>query len=131
MSAPCMSLIVKDNTPMSSDDNLPPTQYLVMEVLAARYRLGESLWTFPSTCRPAIHRLAGIGYVRYKSGVTENTERVWLTPGGIAAWQLDSPYPPLASGGIVPQPNSLSMNLLHPERRGLFDGIAHLFSRRY
>ena len=29
-------------------DSLPPTQYLVLDVLAARYRLGENAWTFPA-----------------------------------------------------------------------------------
>jgi hypothetical protein len=35
-------------------DNLPASQYLVLEVLAARYRLGEPFWTFPSRFRRAL-----------------------------------------------------------------------------
>lgn len=30
----------------------------------------------------------------------------------------------------LPQPNEPTMNLLHPERLGLFEGIASLFRRR-
>ena len=36
-------------------DSLPPTQYLVLEVLAARARLGEACWTFPSRLKPALN----------------------------------------------------------------------------
>lgn len=81
-----------------SDEHVPPTQYLAMEVLAARYRLGESLWTFPSPCRAPLRALAARGWVRHKSGITEHTMRAWLTEAGIAAWALDQPYPPERMG---------------------------------
>jgi hypothetical protein len=66
-------------------DALPPTQYLVMEVLAARYRTGESCWTFPSRPTPAMRALEDIGAVRWKSGVVQNTVLVWL-PQGVGTW---------------------------------------------
>ena len=40
--------------PAADIDGLPPTQYLVMGVLAARARLGEPYWTFPSRLRPTM-----------------------------------------------------------------------------
>jgi hypothetical protein len=66
---------------MTSND-LPPTQYLVMEVLAARYRTGEVLWTFPSNLRPAMVLLARLGLIGWKSGVEALTIRAWLTDHG-------------------------------------------------
>lgn len=48
-------------------DPLPPTQYLVMEVLlAARYRLGEHHWTFPAKLRPALEALSRLGLLWWK-----------------------------------------------------------------
>src|SRR5882757_2966065 len=38
-------------------DKLPPTQQLVLDVLAARYRLGETMWTFSTNCQSAINAL--------------------------------------------------------------------------
>jgi hypothetical protein len=68
-------------------DGLPPTQYLIMDVLAARWRTGEHLWTFPT--RPGIvgaaHDLARAGLVGMKSGVAPKTIQVWLTDAGKAA----------------------------------------------
>lgn len=34
------------------------------------------------------------------------------------------------TGEDVPQPNTPSMNLLHPEKRGLIEGIAWLWQQR-
>lgn len=61
-----------------------PTQELVLEVLAARHRLGECIWTFSR--RPAItvalDQLAELGLVGYDSGVVERTWKAWLTDAG-------------------------------------------------
>lgn len=61
---------------------LPLTQYLVMEVLAARHRTGEDHWTFPTRATPAVRRLEGHRLVRWKSGIVEGTILVWLTDAG-------------------------------------------------
>ena len=45
--------------PQVDIDGLPPTEYLVMDVLAARARLGEPFWTVPSRMRPTMRALAG------------------------------------------------------------------------
>jgi hypothetical protein len=63
-------------------DDLTPTEYLVMEVLAARVRLGESHWTFPTRIRPALRSLEAKKLIGWKSGVVGNTCRAWLTLDG-------------------------------------------------
>lgn len=68
-------------------DTLPPLQYVVLDVLAARWRTGETLWTFParSNIVDAAHRLGRLGLVGVKGGVEPRTIRVWLTDAGKAA----------------------------------------------
>jgi hypothetical protein len=68
-------------------DSLPPTQYLIMDTLAARYRTGEHLWTFPTMpgIVRATHDLARAGLVGMKSGIGPKTIQVWLTDAGETA----------------------------------------------
>lgn len=73
-------------------DRLPPTQDLCMEVLAARYRLGEVLWTFDARCVKALDALASRGWVVVMSGNVEHTVRASLTDKGVEAWHLDRDY---------------------------------------
>lgn len=84
-------------------DNLPPTQYLVLEVLAARHRLGEQLWTFPS--RPAIRvaadQLASLGLIGWKGGVEPKTIRAWLTDAGRAAALMEGYESPDFKRGVA------------------------------
>ena len=75
-------------------DNLPPTQYLILEVLAARHRLGEQLWTFPTRLRSYVERLADLGLVGWKSGIAPKTVMVWLTEAGGRAAMDESYVPP-------------------------------------
>ena len=68
-------------------DALPPLQLMVLEVLAARYRLGEVLWTFTahtSTVR-AIRALEAAGLVTSMGGIVPRTIRASLTPSGVAS----------------------------------------------
>ena len=67
---------------MSTD--LPPTQYLIMDVLAARTRLGEAMWTFPTSVRPALNALRDRGFLWWKSGVGPYTCEAFLTDAGRA-----------------------------------------------
>jgi hypothetical protein len=64
---------------------LTPTQDLVMEVLAARWREGWSVWTFDARHRRTLEQLAARGLVHEKSGVIEKTWLGWLTDQGKAA----------------------------------------------
>jgi hypothetical protein len=74
--------------------NYPPTQHLVMEVLAARYRLGEPFWPFPQNCSKAVDALAEKGLVRIlKRHDIVGWMRVGITLKGIKEWGLDIRYP--------------------------------------
>jgi DNA-binding MarR family transcriptional regulator len=75
-------------------DKLPPTQYLVLEVLGARYRLGETMWTFPTSCTKAVAELEKLGLVTSMHGVTEHTFRVSLTEIAIGAMLSGTYLPP-------------------------------------
>lgn len=72
-------------------DALPPTQLLVLEVLAARHRLGERLWPFPSRLQPQIGALCRLGLVWEASGNVPYTVRAGLTDAGVEA-MLHGPY---------------------------------------
>lgn len=76
---------------------LTPTQELVMDTLAARYRTGENQWTFTSRVTPALRALEAAGYVNLMSGVTPNTIRASLTDTGRGAWLSASWVPPLVA----------------------------------
>lgn len=77
-------------------DRLPPTQFLILEVLAARHRLGETLWTFPASLKPAVAALDRLGLVWQASGVVEYTIRAGLTDAGRAACVSGDYVPPFA-----------------------------------
>lgn len=53
---------------MTDADQLPPTQYLIMEVLAARHRLGTPTWPFPRTLKHALTALEAAGLINHMSG---------------------------------------------------------------
>lgn len=63
-------------------DDLPPVQTLVLEVLAARTRLGEHFWTLPSNLRHHLGKLADAGLIEWSSSSTRDAVRAWLTDAG-------------------------------------------------
>lgn len=63
--------------------DLPPTQYLIMGVLAARHRLGEHLWTFPSNLAVPMRALEEQGLISVMHGITSGSIRARLTEAGI------------------------------------------------
>ena len=69
---------------------LSPTEYLIMDVLAARARLGETCWTFPSRLRPVIESLARCGLLWWKPGIVERTVLAFLTDAGRTAVLSDT-----------------------------------------
>lgn len=76
---------------MSETPTLPPTQYLMMEVLAARLRLGEPHWGFPQAMRSAVSGLVDLGYVDVvKDSDPAGAIRVALTDEGRSVWLSDS-----------------------------------------
>lgn len=71
---------------------MTPTQYLVMEVLAARWRLGFDYWTFPGdhpAYLKAIRALSLLGYIGYEHRDCNGNWLVGLSEQGIKAWKLD------------------------------------------
>ena len=80
-------------------ESLTPSEYLMMEVLAARHRLGEAWWTFPKDQSPTARKLEARGLVWSKSGVAQGTIRVCLTSTGVRAWKLDQECPNPGSDG--------------------------------
>lgn len=77
--------MTQPNPPVADTDELPPTQYLILEVLAARYRTGETVWTFPAKLRPQMEALERAGLIRWKSGVVYGTVLAWFTEQGQSA----------------------------------------------
>jgi len=71
-----------DTTPTPTEIVFSPTQDLILEVLIARYRLGENCWTFNSNLTKQMLALEDLGYVTWKSGIIYKTVLVWLTDKG-------------------------------------------------
>lgn len=59
--------------------DLTPTEELIIDVLVARFRLGDTLWTFDLRNAAALRRLESRGLINRMGGIVENTERAWLT----------------------------------------------------
>lgn len=74
--------------------DLPPAQYLIMEVLAARWRTGEPTWTFPQRLRPHVTALAAAGLVEWDRGGQPRTLLVWFTDRGRAVATTGTYEPP-------------------------------------
>jgi hypothetical protein len=60
-----------------------PTEELILDILVARYRLGDTLWTFESRNMAALRKLEARGLIETTSGVTENTIRASLTDAAL------------------------------------------------
>lgn len=80
----------------SETEDFTPSEELVMEVLVARWRLGERLWTFSSRQRKAIQSLAAKGYVNIINGNVVRTVRASLTEKAIAENLTYNYIPPVA-----------------------------------
>jgi len=61
---------------------LTPTEELILDVLAARFRTGESVWTFGSRTHAAAASLERKGLVALMAGQVERTYRASLTITG-------------------------------------------------
>lgn len=78
-------------------DKLPPTQYLVLEVLAARHRLGETTWSFPTSLERALLALQSAGLIATFGSTRPKTVRARLTDAGKSV-ALGSDYTPPNGG---------------------------------
>lgn len=72
---------------------MTPTEELILEVLAARYRTGESLWTFDTRHRSALKRLEERGLVTVRAGPTPHLQ-VRLTEAGRQECLMEGWRPP-------------------------------------
>jgi len=71
-------------------------QELILEVLIARLRLGENVWTFSSKIGKQLKELELAGWVGYKNGIVEDTFLVWPANEAARKELLAYPYnPPL------------------------------------
>lgn len=75
---------------------MTPTEDLFLETLAARIRLGESIWTFQARHRQTAEKLANLGIVGWKSGIVEDSILVWFTDRGKAECLSFAYIPPIA-----------------------------------
>lgn len=78
-------------------DKLPPTQYLILELLAARYRLGETYWTFTDRVRPAADKLQNAGLIEVGSSPAPYAFQARFTEAGRLAWLSGDYVSPLAA----------------------------------
>jgi hypothetical protein len=104
--------------------DLTPTAALVMEVLAARYRLGETHWTFDSRHTRAMRELEAANLIWWKGGSEPKTVRAFLTEAGRAKYLSATYVSPLDQPG-APANAKLRESLteiLLAARRGL-DGM--------
>ena len=68
---------------MTDPVHVTPTEDLLMEILAARYRLGEHLWTFDLRHKKPLERLEAKGLVTVLHGIVDQSLRASMTQAGI------------------------------------------------
>ncbi len=78
-------------------DTLPPLQDLLVELLAARHRLGEQMWTLTQNApvTKALRELETIGVLGWKHGIVENTYLAWLTDEARGQYMDPEHVPPI------------------------------------
>lgn len=112
-------------------DELPPTEQLCLETLAARFRLGEDIWTFKSNVTKALESLEDKGYVFVVHGVIPKSIRARLTPEGVRV-MLDESYTPrlvqyyqdlLGSIWLYINWNYVTRQLTTPEKEMFADAV--------
>ncbi|GGN39650.1 hypothetical protein FHR83_006674 [Actinoplanes campanulatus] len=102
-------------------DRLPPTQQLILDTLAARYRLGEQVWTFSTVHGKALRALEQAGLVTLLNGIVEHSTRARLTEAGKAAVLSGDYQPP--NGGIDRLRAALTDIAEHAEARAHYLGM--------
>jgi hypothetical protein len=66
-----------------TEQEFTPTQELFLEVLVARWRLGDRMYTFGPRLKKTARQLEALGLVSFKSGPAGNgTILAWLTEAG-------------------------------------------------
>lgn len=83
------------NAPTPVPGDLTPTEELIIEVLTARARLGETLWPFNTNTMAAARRLEDRGLISLTHGMVERTYRASLTDAGKTHALNDHYVPPV------------------------------------
>lgn len=90
---------------------LTPTESLIIEVLVARFRLGDTLWTFDSRHKNALRKLEKNGLIYTLPGQVEKTARASLTDHALftfgAQW-----FMPGQTLKHLPEPGTLGADLV-------------------
>lgn len=76
---------------MSSVDELTPVEELVLDTLAARFRLGEARWTFDARLAPSLDSLVARGFIDVVGEPVGGTVLAGLTAAGRAV-AMDETY---------------------------------------
>lgn len=71
---------------------MTPTEELIIEVLIARTRTGETLWTFDSKLTPQLKSLESKNLITFMRGIVQNTVRASLTGEALQRYIVDSTY---------------------------------------
>lgn len=95
--------------PQIDVDSLPPTQNLMLELLAARYRLGHTYWAFPKDQRRIAEQLAKLGLVWWRSGPAPKVIEVRFTDAGEKLMLSHAYTPPILA---QPRPSVLDLRAL-------------------
>ncbi len=98
------------------EPKLSPTQELVMEVLAGRWREGRSVWTFSARHRRTLESLASLGLIHQKSGVVERTRLAWFSDKGLEAWGMNKDYAAPVPGDLWVRPDLKRPAKFHKDR---------------
>ena len=104
-------------------EDLPPTQYLIMETLAARARLGETCWPFPTRLRPALTALQDRGLLWFDSGPVPGRLRTFLTSQGRADAMSETYSPPILQS-VQPSTAAVTSYMLAKDWKPGGDGLA-------
>jgi hypothetical protein len=76
-------------------NGLTPSEELALDLLAARFRLGETVWTFRARQAPVLRRLEARGLIFTMHGITDGTLRASLTDAGKAHELSEAYIPPI------------------------------------
>lgn len=120
------------STPEAGGYTVTPTQDLILEVLAARHRLGERLWTFDARHKKAIEALADLGLVTHMHGMVEKTVRASLTDEGIKRQVSDNYMPPTETTRLLTRNRILAvlLEIDQPDAAALATLISHRLIER-
>jgi len=72
-----------------------PMQELAMEVLVARFRCGEAIWTFKSQHEPVLRQLEEDDLVFVMHGIVDGSVRAGLTDKGKGMFCANGYVPPI------------------------------------